>query len=358
MNLSSLLMVAALAAGPLAASAEPLRHELLVFGSAELARTSGADLPVAHFDEERIAADILFSVQKGPLKVFGEYLLTNHEADLERFQIGWEPTERSIIWLGRFHQASSVWNHEHHHGQFLQTSITRPAVEEWEDEGGIIPQHFVGLLTESSWHLGKRHGLRTALGGGIAPVITPEGLEPFDLLAPDIRRHKVGIQARVTYLPDELEDTGVGLLFAHNEIAWRGPQLLVEPFDHIDQTVTGAYLNLEANRWKLHAAAYRVEAEFGERGGPATRNDFLVGYLQIERSLPRGIDLFVRHEDSADTEASGYLRLFPHFVTWRTSVGARWQFAREHALSLQLANSHTMQDKYREFRLQWSAALL
>jgi hypothetical protein len=252
-----------------------------------------------------------------------------------------------------------VWNHEHHHGQFLQTSITRPSAEEWEDEGGIIPQHFVGLLAESSWHAGAHGGVRAAFGGGIAPVITPEGLEPFDLLEPNIRRHKLGFQARLAWLPDELEDAGVGVVFAHNEIAWRDvPDAPANIFDHIDQTVMGVYANLEAHDWKVHAAAYRVQADMSEHGGSDARNDFLTGYLQVERSLSYGLEVFLRHENTADVESSGYLALFPNFVARRNSVGARWQFAREHALSIQVGDSHTLHDRYHEFRLQWSAALL
>jgi hypothetical protein len=190
-------------------------------------------------------------------------------------------------------------------------------------------------------------------------VLTPAGLEPLDLLDPNMHRRKLGFQARLAWFPDELEDASVGLLFAHNELAWRGPRSpLNESFDHVDQTVVGLYANLGAGNWKMQGAAYRIESDLGENGGSATRNNFVAGYVQIERSLPRGLEVFLRHEDSADTEQAGYLRLFPNFVTWRTSIGARWQFAREHALSIQVGDSHTMFDRYREFRLQWSAALL
>src|SRR5215510_12226048 len=164
MKLPRLLALALLSVEVTAARAQDTQHDLLVFGSAEVARVGAVDSDLVNFDPEKIAADVLFSMQHDSFKVFGEYLLTNHESDLERFQLGWEPSERQVVWLGRFHQASSVWNHVHHHGQFLQTSVTRPASEEWEDEGGIIPQHFVGLLWEASW----RNGLHTAFGGGIA----------------------------------------------------------------------------------------------------------------------------------------------------------------------------------------------
>jgi len=353
-----LLAAAMLAFSLTLSAAEPLSHELLVFGSAELATTSGVDTPI-DFEEARIAADILFSLQRGPFKLFGEYLLANHEQDLERLQIGWEPSERWVIWLGRFHQASSVWNHQHHHGQFLQTSISRPSAEEWEDEGGIIPQHFVGLLSESSWRVGTRSGLRMSVGGGIAPVMTPDGLEPLDLLSPDTSDHKLGFQARISWQPDELEDSSVGLLFAHNEIAWRGPRDTLSPtFDHIEQSVIGVYANLESGDWKLQAAAYGIEDEFVQPGEPGRGDQFLAGYVQLERLMAHGLDVFVRYEDSADTSNAEYPQLIPNFVTQRASLGARWQFARKHALSVQVGNAHTMSDSYQEFRLQWSAALL
>lgn len=360
MKLSFLFLLAAtFACGSTAPfAAEPLPHELLVFGSGELTKTSDVDTPV-DIDEFRVAADILFSVQRGRLKLFGEYLLANHEQDLERFQVGWEPNEHSVIWLGRFHQASSVWNHQHHHGQFLQTSITRPAAEEWEDEGGVIPQHFVGLLSEAGWRVGARSGMRMAVGGGIAPVLTPEGLEAFDLLSPDTRRHKLGFQARIAWLPDELEENGIGLLFAHNEIATRSPASEPPPdFDHVDQTVIGAYAKLESGDWKLHAAVYDIDAVLVRPGSDGSGEDFYTGYLQVERSLSHGLDAYARYEGTGSTENAEFLRLFPHFVTQRLLVGVRWQFARKHAFTLQTGNSHTSSDRYREFRLQWSAALL
>jgi hypothetical protein len=310
-------------------------------------------------DEQKIAADVLFSLQHNSFKVFGEYLLTNHESDLERFQVGWEPSERSVIWLGRFHQASSVWNHEHHHGQFLQTSIARPASEEWEDEGGIIPQHFVGGLWESSWRIGNEYPLHTAFGGGIAPVITPDGLEPFDLLKPDLSRHKFGAQARIAYLPHELEDTGFGLLYAHNEIAARdASSFAVPPFDHVDQSVIGAYARYESDDWKLRATGYSVSTWFDGAGTDAERQSFFVGYAQVERDFSHGLDLFARHENTAHASDSPYLQLFPRFVTRRSTLGARWQFARSHALTLEISDATSRTESYSEFRLQWSAALL
>ncbi len=339
-----------------AAFASDTQRELLVFGSAEVARARDIDLDQTHIDAEKIAADVLFSLQRNSFKVFGEYLLTNHEGDLERFQVGWEPSESSIVWIGRFHQASSVWNHEHHHGQFLQTSVTRPASEEWEDEGGIIPQHFVGALWESSWPA----GFHTAFGGGIAPLLTDTGLEPFDLLKPNLSRHKFGAQARIAWQPHELEETGIGLLYAHNEIGWRGPSPAGIPaFDHVDQDVLGVYGRYDTSNWKLQVATYSVTTWFdGSNIVDASHQKFLVGYAQVERDFSSGLALYLRHENTDDPDNSNYLRLFPEFVNRRSTFGTRWQFARSHALTLEISQARQRSQDYKEFRLQWSAALL
>jgi hypothetical protein len=342
-----------------AADAQDLQHELLVFGSGEIARTTGADEDATDVEEEKIAADVLFSLQRDSFKVFGEYLLTNHESDLERFQVGWEPTERSVVWLGRFHQASSVWNHEHHHGQYLQTSITRPASEEWEDEDGIIPQHFVGALWETAWRIGNRYPLHTAFGGGIAPTLTADGLEPFDLLRPDMGRHKFGAQARIAYVPNELKDTGIGLLYAHNEIAADDDDPdTPAAFDHVDQSVIGVYAKWESEQWKLAATGYHVSAWFDGAGSDPHRNDFFAGYAQLERDFAHGVDVFARHENTLHAGDSAYLQLFPRYVLRRSTLGVRWQLARSHALTLEVSDSTSRTRSYNEFRLQWSATLL
>lgn len=346
-----------LLAGPV--GAQNVQHELLVFGSAEVARTPGVDTEEAtDIEPEKVAADILFSLQSNSFKAFGEYLLTNHEADLERLQFGWEPSDHSVVWLGRFHQASSVWNHEHHHGQFLQTSVSRPASEQWEDDGGIIPQHFLGLLWESGWRVGGTYKLKSAIGAGLAPTITPHGLEPFDVLHADANEHKLGVQARLAYQPDELEDSGIGLLVAHNEIgADHAPQSALGPFDHVNQTVFGLFAKGEWGSWKAQLTGYHVRASFEGISGAPTQ-DFFTGYAQVERDLPKGFELFARHENTADATGNLYLEMFPKFVIRRTAVGGRWQFARSHALTLEIAHADSRNDSYTEYRLQWSAALL
>jgi hypothetical protein len=355
---ASLVVSCVLLLATRATRAGEVQHELLVFGSAEVTDTPGFDEEATGIDKFKVSADVLFSLQYHSFKALGEYLVTNHEADLERLQLGWEPSEHSILWLGRFHEPASNWNHVHHHGQFLQTSVTRPAAEEWEDEDGIIPQHFLGALWEASWDAGGSSRIQTAFGAGLAPVMTPKGMVPFDLVQPDARDHKLGIQARVAWQPHEFEDTGIGLIFASNDIATRdAPVTALGSFDQIDQTVAGLYARGDWNPWKVEIAAYHVSTRF-EGLAIAPHQAFQVGYAQVERDLSNGLEIYARHENTHDATDNLYLQMFPRYVLRRSTLGGRWQFARTHALTLEMSSSASRIEIYHEIRLQWSATLL
>ncbi|HEY7377923.1 MAG TPA: hypothetical protein VH542_04480, partial [Steroidobacteraceae bacterium] len=258
----------------------------------------------------------------------------------------------------RFHQASSVWNHEHHHGQFLQTSITRPACENWEDDGGIIPQHFLGTLVESSWHLAGGRGLNAAVGGGLAPLLTHKGLEPFDVARPDASKHQLGFQGRLTFLPDELGETAAGILAAHNEINWEDqPPPQFAAVTHVDQTVVGVFGHWMSEPWMLSAVAYYVKADMVGASAAQGKDHFVTGYAQAEYEVHHEVTLFARYEDTSNADDVPYLTLFPDFVSQRAAIGVRWAIARRHALTLEIADSQTTSDHFEEYRLQWSAAL-
>lgn len=49
---------------------------------------------------------------------------------------------------GRYHTPINWWNTAYHHGQWLQTSVSRPEMTKFG--GAFIPVHFVGVLVEGS----------------------------------------------------------------------------------------------------------------------------------------------------------------------------------------------------------------
>jgi hypothetical protein len=355
MRISRLLLLPLLLGAPLA-QADPLQHEFLLLPSAQVAGTYDNTAPVTNVVDEVVQADMIFSLQKGPFKVFGEYLLSDHEGDLERFQLGWQASGNTVLWFGRFHQPASVWNHDHHHGQYLQTSITRPQIDDWEDLGGVLPQHFTGALLESSKALSAGWQLRMAFGAGLAPQITPEGMVPFDLVHPDSNRRQAGYQARFSLHPGELTETGFGLLVASDDLAAVGFTAL--PYlnlSHVQLQLIGAFANYSEDPWRLLATVYHAEAE-QYFAGSSVDDHFTLGYLQAERRLPHELTAFARWEDAGNANNSTYLKMFPGFAKSRLLGGLRWDFARRQALTLQLTHTHTLPGEFSDIRFQWCGA--
>lgn len=66
--------------------------------------------------------------------------------DQERLQLKYALSELLNISIGRMHTALGFWNTEYHHSTWLHSTVFRPIIHDWEDEGGIIPNHFVGLF--------------------------------------------------------------------------------------------------------------------------------------------------------------------------------------------------------------------
>jgi hypothetical protein len=354
MRVSRLLIVLSVLCTPLARG-DPLQHEFLLLPSAQAVGTFDRQSPETQLYDQVLQADALLTLQKGPLKLFGEYLLSDHESDLERFQLGWQLSSDTIVWVGRYHQPTSVWNHDHHHGQYLQTSITRPDIEEWEDLRGVLPQHFTGILIESSRTVFDHWRLRTAAAAGVAPKIAGRELEAFDLIHPDGAR-RMGYQARASLHPGEFTETGFGMVVADDQLAVEGRVSPAEiGLGHVDLRLYGLFGAYAGDGWKVTATLYFADAHLHYPDSVLV-DSFGVGYIEAERHFPFELTGFARYEQAAGVGNSTYLRLFEQFARSRYVGGVRWDFAERQALSLQLTDTFLMNGHYCDVRVQWSAA--
>lgn len=340
-----------------AARADPLQHEFLLLPSAVAIATFDRRAPEAQIHDQVVQADALLTLQKGPLRLFGEYLLSDHEGDLERLQLGWQLSSDTIVWIGRYHQPTSVWNHDHHHGQYLQTSVTRPWIDEWEDLRGALPQHFTGVLVESTRPVLGDWRLRTAAGAGIAPTLSNDGLEAFDLLHPH-STHRMGYQMRAAVHPDEFSETGVGVLAAADALVAEGLMIpSAVSLDHVDLRLYGVFGSYAGESWRLTGTVYHAKAQLHYLLLVPPADGFWVGYVGAEQRFAPDFTGFARYEESSGAGGSLYLRLFEQFARTRYVGGVRWDFTARQALTLQLTNSHMLNGHFSDFRLQWSAAL-
>jgi hypothetical protein len=99
---------------------------------------------------------------------------TGFNAEVERIIIRFDQSDLLKVSFGRYHTPVNWWNTAFHHGQWLQTTISRPEMVQFG--GRFIPVHFVGALVEGSvpaggWHVNYQAGL----GNGRGNVISRAG---------------------------------------------------------------------------------------------------------------------------------------------------------------------------------------
>ncbi len=76
--------------------------------------------------------------------------------DIERLYLRWS-NNHWLVQAGRVHAPLDYWNVAFHHGSWIQPTISRPRVVEYEDKGGLLPVHALGLYG----------GFHTDLGTGV-----------------------------------------------------------------------------------------------------------------------------------------------------------------------------------------------
>lgn len=335
------------------------RHDLLAFTSIDAFDSFSESSPAVDDSFVRPALDLLYTYSKDDrFRVLGEYLWSSHERELERFQVGWRFGNDTMFWLGRFHTNAKFWTSEYHHGQFLQTSITRPSIEEWEDESGPIPSHVSGVSIEHEFRRSDLSGIKLTASAGLAPKFIGEQLEPFDLLDPD-SGHNLSLNFSLIYRPNVTSDNQFGALFGWNDIRVESqshPNLA--DIDSIEQLTYGVFGDWSWSDWRVLASVIYLDNDI--RYFDAVQNDsFAAGYLQLEYELDDDWTMFGRTDNGIGEDDSIYLRLLPAFVSHRHMLGVRWDLAAFHSLTLELADTSAQgenigHDHFKEVRFQWS----
>ena len=346
-------------AGPPVSQAAHKPQDLLFFVSARYTRLTDVAAPSGDGDLTP-SADIFYTRGADRFRILAEYLITDDEHDLERFQVGWQLSETTRIWLGRFHQSASYWNTEHHHGQFLQTPIYRPAMEEFEDVGGVLPSHTTGVLLEHQRKIGSEAGLQLSFSAGLTSTLAAlelQQLEPYDLLDPE-SGHGDSVSLRAGLFPDFLGDDQIGLAYGRHtlnvEPGVQLPAAWAPGVDEIDLTTIGLYTDWSWGKWRLAATADQVgTTPRGGLGGPHT--EFVAAYAQTEYRFRKRWVAYARLEQTSGTE--DYLDIFPLYVRRQSLAGAKWLVSSKHSVNIEMTSSSTQTDRFHRLSIQWSAVV-
>jgi hypothetical protein len=252
----------------------------------------------------------------------------------------------ATLWVGRFHSPLGFWNTEHHHGAFMQTTISRPGIIAFEDEGGVIPTHIAGLLAEGS--IDRDHGaINYAFGVGRGPEMESE-LEAVNIL--ELRNGgRLAASARLSYRPldGSVGEFGGFAGYAHIPVAGG-------TIDESDQTVVGAFYKVETDTLRLLGEWFYVSNRF-EGPAPTRHASFSAGYLQAEYRAQARWTLFGRLEGTDSAKNDPYLDLIKEFLNARVVAGSRLELGKDQAMKLELSRNERQDDaRFNQISLQWS----
>lgn len=335
------------------------QNEFLLFPSIGGFDTQDESDPSVKDSHLQASVDVLYSYTSDHFRFLAEYLLSTEEAELERLKAGFVVADNAIFWLGRFHSPARFWVNEFHHGQYLQTSITRPGLEAWEDESGSTPTHVTGFLLEVDRISSNDSAVDYALSVGMAPRFIGSELEAFDTLDPR-SGHGLSVSARIGYRPRYFETSSFGLLFSWNEINAESVTLPeASDVTRIDQFTAGFFVNWQWRDVRLITSAAYYENDIHDLAG-VTTEDFVLSYFQPEYRLNDEWTLFGRADIGFGEDASTFLRMLPSVVAHRNMLGLRWDFADFQALTMEIADVSKQDEddshlNHKEVRLQWSA---
>jgi hypothetical protein len=304
-----------------------LAQEVLVFPSLtsfRLRETGHA----AHNDTD-LGASLFVSKDFGRLRFLGEVLLNKHEKEVERAQVGWKLSQESTIWAGRFHTPLGFWNTEYHHGAYLQTSIDRPRIADFEDEGGLLPLHGTGLLLQTTKRLGDGAlSIDASLASG--PTISEKSLEPVAFLRPQ-RFGKTGFAAKLAWQPDATSSTQFGGSFATFDFPIEDA-----PGDIVSQSVLNGFANWESGPWRLLGEVYLIRHRAREAGALNT-SAITSAYTQADYRFSDKLSGYARLESNQGESTDALVSRNPMFARRNNVIGVRFELPAKFALKLEVA---------------------
>jgi len=342
-----------------ASAAAESQQEILFFPSVDTFDPFDESDSAEIDDFQRATLNTLYSFSGDRFRFLGEYLWSSTESEMERLKAGWQFQNGKMLWLGRYHATAKYWTSEYHHGQFLQTSITRPSLEEWEDESGPTPSHVTGLSLEFDHQRDDESAISFAFSAGLTAKFEGEELVAFDLLDPR-SGHGPGLNFKIAYRPNILSPLQFGFLSSWHDIdvvSESNPSLA--DLNDITQLTAGGFVDWRWKDLRLISSVVYFDNEL-DYVDEDVSDSFWLSYVQFEYEFSDDFTFFGRTDNGIEEDNSPYLRLLPAFIAHRHMLGLRWDVASFHSLTVEVADTSQQgegleHDNFKEIRFQWSA---
>jgi len=192
--------------------------------------------------------------------------------DIERLQVTYKASPYFAISGGRIHTSIGYYNTAYHHGTWFQTATGRPYMYFFEDSGGLLPVHEVGVSTtglvpgtgnlELHWVAEVSNGRSSdPTGQPVQNFLSDKNHKAFNL-ATYVKPHWVsGLQVGGSFYHDRMVPVNV---------------------PHVDQNISSLYAVFINSTWEFMNEAALIN---NHSDGAIASNNTPLMYSQISRKF-------------------------------------------------------------------------
>ena len=253
--------------------------------------------------------------------------------DLERMQLGYTYNDELTVWVGRFHTPYGYWNTAFHHGAQLQTSVLRPRMIAFEDQGGILSAHSVGMWATGQTRAGDgKLGYDAYIANGSR---IQAGIVDFNAVRDDNSNKMVG--GNLNYRFGGAADGLVLGLHGYNEVVSAyDANGLFQSSSKVN--MYGGYGFYDANDWEIISEYYGFHNN--NLTGVAGNHSSWAGFLQVGKLLWGNTTPYARWEKAQLSATDNYFAAMTNGSSYTRGVlGVRYDLSPKTAVKVDV--SHT-----------------
>jgi len=271
--------------------------------------------------------------------------------DLERSFVQYVVDPWLKVSVGRFHTSLGYWNDTYHHGGYLQTPITRPVMERFEDSQGLLPAHTTGIEVRGNGLMdGSNLGYIVNVGNGRGPVKDPPAFyysynktHSFSLLLYDELPNGIrfGPNFYMSGLPGGFQKDGLGVNDPTN------------PGVSGREVIYGAHFIYNSPEVEFLTEYANIHHDFNNGdadpdGATSTNMDTLYTQFGYHFGL---FTPYVRYEVNATDHPDAYLKQLTQTVRYYTA-GCRYELTASSALKFEYVYANYIGGNH-----DWNSAL-
>jgi hypothetical protein len=244
--------------------------------------------------------------------------------DFERLWGSWTLDDRLYVKLGREHSPNNRWNRRYHHGRWLWTSATQPFLARFEDDGGLLPVHQIGL------EAGGGFALAPGRLDYVAVVSNGRGRTPEEITNFADRNDEKAYDLGFSFAPARFEGFTLGANVYLDEIP---PDNDVPSRRHSIREIIGSgFVEKALGRVELLGEyAFLAHKERGTHRNTPNQSGYLQAGYHVDDFTP-----YVRFDINDMASADPFFAQSGANVDrWETVLGVRYDLAEFAALTLE-----------------------